>query len=62
MTLAVGVSVIEVIGTGFRDQEVRVAEYKDVDFAEGVIRVREKKEWNFKPKSKEIRDVPLGNT
>ena len=47
------------LGTGFRDQEVRVAEYKDIDFEEGVIRVREKKEWNFKPKGKEIRDVPL---
>jgi hypothetical protein len=37
----------------------RITEYKDVGFAEGVIRVREKKEWNFKPKSEEIRDVPL---
>ena len=32
---------------------------KDIDFEEGVIRVREKKEWGFKPKGKEIRDVPL---
>jgi integrase len=47
------------VGTGFRDQEVRVAEYRDIDFEEGVIRIREKKEWNFTPKGKEIRDVPL---
>jgi integrase len=33
------------LGTGFRDQEVRVAEYRDIDFETGGIRVTEKKQW-----------------
>jgi integrase len=50
------------LGTGFRDQEVRYAEYRDIDYEAGIIRVLEKKHWNFKPKGKEIRDVPLTDT
>lgn len=45
--------------TGFRDQEVRVSEYGDIDFKEGIVRVREKPQYGFKPKGKEIRDVPI---
>jgi integrase len=50
--------------SGFRDGEVRHAEWADLDFNHGVVRVRHKEanrsqSWSFDPKSRRTREVPL---
>lgn len=50
--------------SGFRDGEVRHAEWPDLDFNHGVVRVKHKEasksqNWSFDPKSRRTREVPL---
>ena len=48
-----------ILGSGFRDQEIRYAEYLDLDFRHDLVRVTAKPEWDFTPKNWEERAVPL---
>jgi integrase/recombinase XerD len=48
-----------ILGSGFRDQEVRYVEFLDIDFRHQVVRVTAKPEWRFTPKNWEERSVPL---
>lgn len=48
-----------VLGSGFRDQEIRHVEWKDIDFRNQFVRVTAKAEWGFTPKNWEERIVPL---
>jgi integrase/recombinase XerD len=48
-----------ILGSGFRDQEIRYVEYLDLDSNHDLVRVTAKKEWNFTPKNWEERVVPL---
>jgi integrase/recombinase XerD len=48
-----------ILGSGFRDQEIRYIEYLDIDFRHQVVRVTAKPEWRFTPKNWEERSVPL---
>jgi integrase len=48
-----------VLGSGFRDQEIRHAEWRDIDFRNELVRVTAKPEWGFTPKNWEERIVPL---
>lgn len=47
--------------TGFRDEEVAHAYYKDINWKRGTINVHDKPEWGFKVKDREQRpiDIPL---
>jgi integrase len=45
--------------TGFRDNEVRVAEWTDIDIPSGTIKVKAKPEYDFWPKGKCVRVVPV---
>jgi integrase len=45
--------------TGFREQEVQYASYKDINFQNHTITVKEKLEFGFKPKDSEEREVPV---
>jgi integrase len=45
--------------TGFRDQEARFVEWRDVDFRNNVVRVTAKPPWGFTPKNWEERSVLL---
>jgi len=47
------------LGTGFREDEVAHACDTDVDFKLRTISVLEKRQWNWKPKDKEGRTVPI---
>jgi integrase/recombinase XerD len=47
------------LGTGFREDEVAHACDTDVDFKLKTINVLEKRQWNWKPKDKEERTVPI---
>jgi len=47
------------LGTGFREDEVAHACDTDVDFKLKTISVLEKRQWNWKPKDKEERMVPI---
>ena len=47
------------LGTGFREDEVAHACDTDVDFKLKTISVLEKRQWNWKPKDKEERTVPI---
>jgi integrase len=47
------------LGTGFRDQEVRYLEWRDIDFKNHVVRVTAKPQWDFTPKNWEERAVPV---
>jgi len=47
------------LGTGFREDEVAHACGTDVDFKLRTISVLEKRQWNWKPKDKEERTVPI---
>jgi integrase/recombinase XerD len=47
------------LGTGFREDEVAHACDTDVDFKLKTITVLEKPRWNWKPKDKEERTVPI---
>jgi len=48
-----------VLGSGFRDQEIRHAEWRDIDFRNELVRVTAKPEWGFTPKNWEERIMPL---
>ena len=48
-----------VLGSGFRDQEIRYVEWRDLDFRNQVVRVTAKPAWGFTPKNWEERVVPL---
>lgn len=48
-----------ILGSGFRDQEIRYVEYLDLDFRHDLVRVTAKPEWDFTPKNWEERVVPL---
>jgi integrase/recombinase XerD len=47
------------LGSGFRDQEIRYVEWKDIDFRNQDVRVKAKPHWRFTPKNWEERVVPL---
>jgi integrase/recombinase XerD len=47
------------LGTGFREDEVAHACDTDVDFKLKTISVLEKRQWNWNPKDKEERTVPI---
>jgi integrase len=47
------------LGSGFRDQEIRYVEWKDIDFRNHDVRVKAKPHWRFTPKNWEERVVPL---
>jgi integrase/recombinase XerD len=47
------------LGTGFREDEVAHACDTDVDFKSKTITVLEKPRWNWRPKDKEERTVPI---
>jgi len=47
------------LGSGFRDQEIRYLQYLDVDFRHQIARVTAKAKWGFTPKNWEERTVPL---
>ena len=47
------------LGTGFREDEAAHACDTDVDFKMKTISVLEKRQWNWKPKDKEERTVPI---
>jgi integrase/recombinase XerD len=48
-----------ILGSGFRDQEIRCIEWRDVDFRNHEARVKAKLHWRFTPKNWEERAVPL---
>ncbi len=48
-----------VLGSGFRDQEIRYVEWKDIDFRNHDVRLKAKPHWRFTPKNWEERVVPL---
>jgi integrase/recombinase XerD len=48
-----------ILGSGFRDQEIRYLEWRDLDFRNELVRVTAKPEWGFTPKNWEERIVPL---
>lgn len=47
------------LGSGFRDQELRYLAYLDLDFRHHLARVTAKAKWGFTPKNWEERTVPL---
>ncbi len=48
-----------ILGSGFRDQEIRYVEYLDLDLRHHLARVTAKARWGFTPKNWEERTVPL---
>lgn len=48
-----------ILGSGFRDQEIRYVAYVDLDFRHHLARVTAKAKWGFTPKNWEERTVPL---
>jgi integrase/recombinase XerD len=46
-----------ILGSGFRDQEIRYVEYLDLDFRHDLVHVTAKPEWDFTPKNWEERTV-----
>jgi integrase/recombinase XerD len=47
------------LGSGFRDREVRHTTWRDIDLRNSLVRVTAKPVWGFKPKNWEERAVPL---
>ena len=47
------------LGSGFRDREVRYVAWRDIDFRNSLARVTIKPLWGFGPKNLEERSVPL---
>lgn len=47
------------LGSGFRDQEMRYVAWRDVDFRHQLVHVTAKSEWGFTPKNWEERAVPV---
>lgn len=45
--------------SGFREKEMRYLTWSDVDFRRNVLRVTSKPLWDFRPKDKEEREVPV---
>jgi integrase len=45
--------------SGFREKEMRYLTWTDVDFRRSVLRVTSKAVWDFRPKDKEEREVPV---
>jgi integrase/recombinase XerD len=45
--------------TGERNQEVMYTCWSDIDFNQGVVRVRAKPRWGFSPKNYEEREIPV---
>ncbi|HEY4047549.1 MAG TPA: site-specific integrase, partial [Acidobacteriaceae bacterium] len=45
--------------SGLRDKEMRYLTWPDVDFRRNVLRVTSKPMWDFRPKDKEEREVPV---
>jgi integrase len=45
--------------TGMREQEMMYATWGDVDFTQGVVTVRWKKEYGFSPKNYKEREIPI---
>jgi integrase/recombinase XerD len=48
-----------ILGSGFRDQEIRYVEWRDIDFRNHESRVKAKAQWRFTPKNCDERIVPL---
>lgn len=48
-----------ILGSGFRDQELRYVAYLDLDLRHHLARVTAKAKWGFTPKNWEERTVPL---
>ena len=49
------------LGSGCREQEVMHMQFTDIDFKSGVVRIREKPEYKWKPKDREERDIPIAD-
>lgn len=47
------------LGSGFRDQEIRYVLWRDIDFKSQTVRVTAKPQWVFTPKNWEERAVPI---
>jgi integrase len=47
------------LGSGFRDQEIRYLLWRDIDFKSHTVRVTAKPQWSFTPKNWEERAVPI---
>lgn len=47
------------LGSGFRDREVRHVTWRDIDLRNSLVRVTTKPMWGFRPKNWEERAVPL---
>jgi integrase len=49
--------------TGFRKSEIKHVEYSDIDFERGLLNVKDKPQWGWKPKDREERPlhIPLNN-
>jgi integrase/recombinase XerD len=47
------------LGSGFRDQEIRYLLWRDIDFRSHTVRVTAKSQWSFTPKNWEERAVPV---
>jgi integrase/recombinase XerD len=45
--------------TGERNQEVMYTCWPDIDFNQGIVRVRAKPQWGFSPKNYEEREIPV---
>jgi integrase len=45
--------------TGERNQEVMYTCWPDIDFSQGIVRVRPKPQWGFSPKNYEEREIPV---
>jgi integrase len=54
-----GVFLKFLLGSGFRDREVRFLTWRDLDFRNCTARVTAKPVWGFQPKNHEERSVPL---
>ena len=50
------------LNTGFRDEEVQHAQYKDIDFKRGTINVYPKPEFNWMPKNNKSRELDIDLT
>ena len=49
------------LGSGFRDREVRHVTWRDIDLRNSLVRVTAKPIWSFRPKNWEERIVPLSS-
>ena len=47
------------LGTGCREQEVAYMTWNDVDLEQKIVRVTAKPHWNWRPKDREERSVPI---